>query len=161
MSFLLGVKFVDTERLRSSSAIYKHTTHTHTRLTALSPGPPRWAGTRKAKPIWIILKQETVSGNSISWNICKSAPRSRQITTPTPHHSVFYRPDALPATQPTASKHWRHLQAHKMSAKAESEDVERFVWFALRTASADTKISVPVIPWFCRLTSRRICRNGR
>ena len=27
------------------------------------------------------------------------------ITMPTPHHSVFYRPDALPATQPTASKH--------------------------------------------------------
>ena len=26
----------------------------------------------------------------------------------TPHHSVFYRPDALPAAQPTASKHWRH-----------------------------------------------------
>ena len=24
------------------------------------------------------------------------------------HHSIFYRPDALPATQPTASKHWRH-----------------------------------------------------
>jgi len=36
---------------------------------------------------------------------CKSAPRSRQITTPVPQHSVFYRPDALPATQPTASKH--------------------------------------------------------
>jgi len=29
--------------------------------------------------------------------ICKSAPRSRQITTPAPHHSVFYGPDALPA----------------------------------------------------------------
>ena len=40
--------------------------------------------------------------------MCKSAPRSRQITTPAPHHSVFYRPDALPAAQPTASKHWRH-----------------------------------------------------
>jgi len=39
--------------------------------------------------------------------ICKSAPRYRQITTPAPHHSVFYRPDALPAAQPTASKHWR------------------------------------------------------
>ena len=26
----------------------------------------------------------------ISWTICKqSAPRSRQITTPTPHHSMF------------------------------------------------------------------------
>jgi len=24
---------------------------------------------------------------------------------PVPHHSVFYRPDALSATQPTASKH--------------------------------------------------------
>jgi len=27
-------------------------------------------------------------GSGISWTICKqSAPRSRQITTPTPHHS--------------------------------------------------------------------------
>jgi len=54
-------------------------THTHPRLTALFPGLPRWAGTRKAQPIWILLKQETVSGSGISWNICKSAPRSRQI----------------------------------------------------------------------------------
>ena len=46
--------------------------HTHTRLTALCPGLPGWAGT---------------------------------TTTPAPHHSVFYRPDALPAAQPTASKH--------------------------------------------------------
>ena len=36
--------------------------------------------------------------------ICMSAPRSGQITMPAPHHSVFYRPDALPAAQPTASK---------------------------------------------------------
>ena len=49
-----------------------------------------------------------MSGSGISWAICKSAPRSRQITTPVLHHSVFYRPDALPAAQPTASKHWRH-----------------------------------------------------
>jgi len=34
---------------------------------------------------------------------CKSAPHSRQITTPAPHHSDFYKLDALPATQPTAS----------------------------------------------------------
>jgi len=50
-----------------------------------------------------------VSGSDISWAICKSAPRSRQIATPAPHHSVFYRPDALPAAEPTASKHWRHF----------------------------------------------------
>ena len=83
-------------------------THTHTRLTALFPGLPAWAGTRKVKPIWILLEQETVGGSGISWAMCKFAPRFRRITTPAPHHSVFYRPDALPATQPTASKHWRH-----------------------------------------------------
>jgi len=107
-------KFVDavsgTVQCFQLSLTQQHThthTHTHTRLTALFPGLPRWAGTRKAKPICILLKQETVSGSGISWNICKSAPRSRLITTPTTHHSVFYRPDALPTTQPTASKHWR------------------------------------------------------
>ena len=65
-------------------------THTHTRLTALFPGLPRWAGTRKVKPIWILLKQETVSSSGIRWVICKFAPHSRQITTPAPHRSVFY-----------------------------------------------------------------------
>ena len=75
--------------------------HTHTRLTAFFPGLPRWAGTRKVKPIWILLKQETVSGTGISWAICKSAPRSRQTTTPAPHHSVFFtgRMSFLPPNQ--------------------------------------------------------------
>ena len=63
--------------------------YTHTRLTALCPGLPGWAGTRKVKPIWILLKKETVSGSGISWTVCKSAPCSRQITTPAPHRSVF------------------------------------------------------------------------
>jgi len=85
-----------------------YNTHTHSRLTALFAGLPGWAGTRKVTPIWIFVKQETVSGSGISWAVCKSAPCSRQITTPAPHFSVFYRPDALPAAQPTASKHWRH-----------------------------------------------------
>jgi len=85
-------------------------THTHTHAHPFN-GPLsrtiRVSRYQKRKPIWILLKQETVSGSGICWAICKSAPRSRQITMPTPHHSVFYRPDALPAAQPTASKHWR------------------------------------------------------
>ena len=48
-----------------------------------------------------------MSSSGISWVMCKSAPRSRQITTPAPNHSVFYRPDALPTAQPTASEHCR------------------------------------------------------
>ena len=79
------------------------TCNTHTHLTALCPGLPRLSGTRKVKPIWILLKQETLSGSGISWAICKSAPRSRQITTPAPHYSVFYRPNALPAAKRTCS----------------------------------------------------------
>ena len=99
-------------------SISKCSITTHNRLTALFPGLPGWAGTRKVKPIWISLKQETVSDSGISWAIiCKSAPRSRQITTPAPHHSVFYRPDALPAAQPTASKHWRQTLTSDLDFK--------------------------------------------
>ena len=72
----------------------------NTHLMAVCPGLPGWAGTRKVKPIWILLKQETVSGSGISWAICKSAPRSRQITTPAPHHSFFtVRMPFLPPNQ--------------------------------------------------------------
>ena len=42
--------------------------NTHTHLTAFFPGLPRWAGTRKVKPIWILLKQETVSGSGSNSN---------------------------------------------------------------------------------------------
>jgi len=58
-------------------------THTHL-FNGPFPGLPRWAGTRKVKPVWILLKQETLSGIGISWAICKSAPCSIKITsTPT------------------------------------------------------------------------------
>jgi len=105
-------------KLGHLTAVSNTHTHIHTCLTALFPGLPGWACTRKVKPIWILVKQETVSGRGISWTICKSAPRSRQITMPAPHHSVFYRPDALPAAQPTASKHWRPVSTKK----------ERLIW---------------------------------
>jgi len=73
--------------------------YTHTCLTAaLCLGLHRWVGTRTVRPVWILLKQETLSGSGISWAICKSAPCSRQITTPAPHHSIFYRPDACHPT---------------------------------------------------------------
>ena len=75
---------------------------THTRLTAIFPGLPGWAGTRKEKPIWILLKQETVSGSGISWAICKSAPRSRQITTPAPT-TQFFLQAGCPSCRPTNS----------------------------------------------------------
>ena len=65
-------------------------THTHAHpFNGPFPGLPGLASTRKVKPIRISLEQETVSGSGISWAICKSASRSRQITMPLPHHSFF------------------------------------------------------------------------
>ena len=55
---------------------------THTRTHPFQPVP-------KVKPIWILLKQETVSGSGIGWDICKFAPCSIQIIMPAPRHSVF------------------------------------------------------------------------
>ena len=103
---LAGVCANSTSVCNNNKIISNKQNKKQTRLTALVqvyPGEP--VPERYVQPIWILLKQETVSGSGISWAICKSAPRSRQITMPVPHHSGFYRPDALPAAQPTASKH--------------------------------------------------------
>ena len=91
-------------REKSGQEMFAWNTHT---FNGICPELPGWAGTRKVNPIWILLNQDTVSGSGISWAICKSASRSRQITMPAPHHSVFYSPDALHAAWPTVSKHWR------------------------------------------------------
>jgi len=37
------------------------------------------------------------------------APRSSQITIPAPHHSMFYRLDALTDAQPTVSEHYEAI----------------------------------------------------
>ena len=67
-----------TGTLYTSAVADYSTTHTHTHT---HPGLPGWASTRKVKPIWILLEQETVSGSGISWAIYKSAPRCRQYPT--------------------------------------------------------------------------------
>ena len=95
--------------------LHTHThTHTHTLLPALCPGLPGWAGTRKVKSIWILLEQEIVSGSGISWacaslHLAPDRQPRQQLTT-----QFFYRPDALPAAQPTVSKHWRHTTTHQL-----------------------------------------------
>ena len=75
--------------------------HTHPFNGPLS-GTARVSRYQKGKQIWILLMQETVNGNGISWAICKSASCSRQITTPAPHHSVFLQA-RCPSCRPTNS----------------------------------------------------------
>ena len=135
---------------------------------ALCPGLPRWACTRKAKPIWILLKQETVSGSGISWAICKSALHSRQIAMPAPHHSVFTgRVPFLPPNQWRQSTEGKLLICpveHKLISQCHlcchQSTTSSHVWyqsgwhyvvrcFRYRSSSRCTKVSVR---WLrCRL----------
>jgi len=109
--------YIQTQNIVTlSRVVVEQHTHTHP-FNGPFCGTTRVSRYQKGKPIWILLKQETVSSSGISWAICKSAPRSRQVTMPAPHHSFFYRPDALPAAQPTASKHWRHSEAIRFLKK--------------------------------------------
>ena len=58
------------------------------RLMALCLGLPGWGGTRKVVNL-DLLEQDIVSGNGISWAICKSAPHPRHITMPACHHLIY------------------------------------------------------------------------
>jgi len=64
----------------------------YTHLMASFPGQPVQASTRKVKSLDLNEARDygVLVCSGISWTICKqSAPRSRQITTPTPCHSIF------------------------------------------------------------------------
>ena len=110
----------------TSTSTQEHTKHVHIQYvvqeTNTQPfnGPLSWTTQvsryQKGKPIWVLLKQETVSGSGISWAICKSASCSRQTTTPAPHRpplKFFYRPDALPATQHQRTVYRRQTENDK------------------------------------------------
>jgi len=68
--------------------------------------PAEFKHCRKVKPIWILLKQETVSGSGISWNICKSAYLQADNHTNTPPLSFLQArsPSCRPTNSVKASK---------------------------------------------------------
>jgi len=114
--FTLPTTMQVTEKVRQKLEYHYHITTIVLRLFGILSGTTRASRyqkgkSRKVKTNLDLLQQEIVSGSGVCWAICKSAPGPRQITTPASHHSVFYRPDALPATQPTASKHWSQNRA--------------------------------------------------
>jgi len=67
-----------------------------------------WAGSPKNKnlgQIWHFAVAKSIYAETVEKTICKSEPQPRNIPCQHPTTQVIYRPDALPATQPTASKH--------------------------------------------------------
>ena len=89
-------------------------THTHAPIYGPLSGTTRVSWDQKGKTN---LDFTEARDSGISRAICKCAPRSREIATPAPNHSDFYRPDALPAAQPTASKLWRHILSYLSDGK--------------------------------------------
>jgi len=65
---------------------YQTCTHTHTRLTALFPGLPRWAGTRKVKTNYWSKRQWVAWHQLGHMQVCTLLQTD---TMPAPHHSVF------------------------------------------------------------------------
>jgi len=103
------------DREAEAAEMQQNTSNTHTRLTALFPGLPRSAGTRKVKPIWILLKQETVSGSGISWALCKSATCSRQITMPALSFLHAGCPSCRPTNSVKALKATKYIKINQIS----------------------------------------------
>ena len=78
-------------------------THTHTHpFNGPFSGTTQVSQYQKGKPIWILLKQETVSGSGISWAICKSAPCSRQI--PCQHPTTQFFTGRMPFLPPNQQR---------------------------------------------------------
>jgi len=86
----------------------------------LCPGLPGSASTKKVNPIWVLLKQEAVGGRGISWAICKSAPRPRQI--PVPHPTSQFLQAGCPSCYPTNSvKAMKAYMVVQAAAKTNSQ----------------------------------------
>ena len=96
------------------------TTHTHTCLTALGPGLPGWAGTRKVKPIWITGARDS----EWQWHqlgrmqVCTSLQRDNHASTP----PLSFFTDRMPFLPPdqqcqsTEGNKWNSVvqQSHKL-----------------------------------------------
>jgi len=129
--------YLHSWRLKCTGRPSVANTHTHTHpFNGPLSGTTRMSRYQKGKTNLDLLKQETVSGSGIRWTICKSAPRSCQITTPVPHHSIFYRPDALPAAQQHQSTEgtlvlliglWKPQDTKKLLQDS-AESVNKLTW---------------------------------
>ena len=117
-------------------------THTFNGNFFFRAGQPRSAGTRKIKPMWIVLKQETVSGSGISWAICKPAPGSRQknhASTP----ACSFLQAGCPACRPTNS-----IKALKANIASQPGTIS-YPW-AANTDSWQWPTRRPVGSWLCQ-----------
>jgi len=103
---LSGTTQVSQYQKGKTNQLVQHT-HTHTHLTALFSATTWVSRYQKGKTN---LDFTEARDNEWQWHqlghmqVCISFQTDNHTSTP----PLSYRPDALSATQPTASKHWRH-----------------------------------------------------
>jgi len=86
--------------------IITQTPHHHNRFTTLFPRPSGWAGAGR-ELLNFVVQGEINRGRYTDHPAGHHSIRTNQCPPPQSH--IFYGPDALPAAQPTVSKHWRLL----------------------------------------------------
>jgi len=106
---------------RSSFSRFLHVTHWYQKLHLFNGHFSRttWkTWHQKGKPFWILMKQRKMGWQ---WHqldhmqvICILLQTCNHAST---SPLSFYRPDDLPAAQPTASKHWTHTGQPSMKFK--------------------------------------------
>jgi len=113
--------------LNFPNSFYTHTHNTQSFYcsSGICLGLPGWAGTRKVKPGRVKPIWSGFTGARDSewqWHLLgyMQVCISSQTTTPASHHSVFYRPGALPDAQPTASKHWSTFNSRMVKLPIEN-----------------------------------------
>jgi len=84
------------------------TTYHHNRFTALFPGPPEWAAARGELLDFMVEGKINRGRHTDHPAGCLSIQTNQCLPPSSPLY--FYKPDALPAAQPTASKHRRQLR---------------------------------------------------
>ena len=94
-----------------------------------------------------------MSGSGIRWAVCKSAPRSRQITTPVPHRSSFFigRMPLLPPNQQSQSTGGTALKVQALIKKKlyKNKHISNrtYVRWVLLSSTEQTKNKHDCIPW--------------
>ena len=104
LPYMIGSHHPSVSIVRQFRNYRHHNTHTHNRFTALFPGPPGWAGARR-ELLWTLRCKGRLTEADTPTIRLGAIPSG--LTRDYLHHprSFSYRLDALPAAQPTVSKH--------------------------------------------------------
>jgi len=124
--------------------------HHDNRFMALFPRSPGWAGARR-ELLHFMVQGKINSGRHTDHPAGRHSIRTSQCPPPPSPH-IMYRPDALPAAQPTASKHWNQLKpAWELSADTIFLFTE--VWAASLLSCCWCLLLLAACPYLLRLSS--------